>query len=311
MNAKNIRFGLVIGFVIAAAALLHAAENTAIATPSVKKGDPPPGNAMALSIPRARAMLIEALKRRYVGAMKYCSRIIMVKACETFVLSQAVDVRVSAASLDLSAPYTDKLPGVPEASRDGRASLSFKTGVDYVQAYRLGPYPGGDSKVEWHPSPLYNVGYLPNAERSPVFWEILEWSDEADAQSFADAFNRLLYAASRNEELTVFRAAAQAWRENPVKPPLCPEADRHRILAENAIKEKNMSDAVAHFESALEIQPMWPPGWFNLALIYAEQNDYADATDRMKHYLELVPDAPDAKDAREQMVIWEDKAAKH
>jgi tetratricopeptide (TPR) repeat protein len=140
------------------------------------------------------------------------------------------------------------------------------------------------------------------------------WSDEADAQNFADAFNRLLYAVYRNEksaELQTFSAAAQAWRENPVKPPLGPEADRHRILAENAIKEKNLDDAVEHFENALEIQPMWPAGWFNLALIYAEQNDYADACDRMQHYLELVPDAPDAKDAREQIVIWEDKAAKH
>ncbi len=53
---------------------------------------------------------------------------------------------------------------------------------------------------------------------------------------------------------------------------------------------------------------MWPAGWFNLAIIYAEQNNYAEATDRMKHYLELLPDAPDAKDAREQMIIWEDKA---
>ena len=28
----------------------------------------------------------------------------------------------------------------------------------------------------------------------------------------------------------------------------------------------------------------------------------------MKHYLELMPDAPDAKDAHDQMIIWEDKA---
>jgi len=34
---------------------------------------------------------------------------------------------------------------------------------------------------------------------------------------------------------------------------------------------------------------MWPAGWYNLALIYAEQNNYADAVDRMKHYLELAP----------------------
>jgi tetratricopeptide (TPR) repeat protein len=99
-----------------------------------------------------------------------------------------------------------------------------------------------------------------------------------------------------------------AWRTLATKPPLNAEADRHRILAEDAIKEKNLNSAVEHYEAALEVQPMWPAGWFNLALIYAEQNDYAEAADRMKHYLELVPDAPDAKSAQEQMIIWEDKA---
>lgn len=58
----------------------------------------------------------------------------------------------------------------------------------------------------------------------------------------------------------------------------------------------------------MEIQPTWPTGWFDLAMIYAEQKNYADASDAMKHYLELTPDAPDAKSAREQMIIWEDKA---
>jgi regulator of sirC expression with transglutaminase-like and TPR domain len=130
----------------------------------------------------------------------------------------------------------------------------------------------------------------------------------ASAQNFADAFNRLLYAAYRDEEFITFRAAAQAWRANPAKPPLSPEADRHRILAENAIKEKDLPSAVKHFESALELQPMWPAGWFNLAIIYAEQQNYNEATERMKRYLELVPDAPDANDARTQMIIWTDKA---
>jgi regulator of sirC expression with transglutaminase-like and TPR domain len=58
----------------------------------------------------------------------------------------------------------------------------------------------------------------------------------------------------------------------------------------------------------VEVQPTWPNGWWNLALIYADQRHYPDAVDCMKHYLELVPDAPDAKEAREQMIIWEDRA---
>ncbi len=55
---------------------------------------------------------------------------------------------------------------------------------------------------------------------------------------------------------------------------------------------------------------MWPAGWYNLAMIYGEQKNYTDAADRMRHYLELVPNAPDAKEARDQMIIWEDEGQK-
>jgi tetratricopeptide (TPR) repeat protein len=108
-----------------------------------------------------------------------------------------------------------------------------------------------------------------------------------------------------------FQPKAAAWRALPAKPPLSAEVDRQRTLAENAIQEKNLDAAIEHYESGVEAQPMWSAGWYNLALIYAEQKNYADAVDRMKHYLELVPDAPDAQDARTQMIIWEDKAAQH
>ncbi len=38
------------------------------------------------------------------------------------------------------------------------------------------------------------------------------------AQSFADAFNRLLYAVLQDEEFVAFKAEAKAWRENPANP---------------------------------------------------------------------------------------------
>jgi hypothetical protein len=135
----------------------------------------------------------------------------------------------------------------------------------------------------------------------------LAFSDfDAAEKQFNQLTERL--PPARQAAFRDFQPKAAAWRALTTKPPLIPEADRHRILAENAIKEKDLNSAIEHFESALALQPMWPAGWFNLAIIYAEQNNYADATDRMRHYLELVPDAPDAKDARTQMIIWEDKA---
>jgi hypothetical protein len=268
--------------------------------PSVKKGDPPPGNAMALSLSQARTELKVAMKRKYVGSMVFGGLLGMGKmAGDTEPLTQ---IHVRTSGFDVVAPFTWM-----GRHNEGKYFVDFNK-EDYIQAhsFRFGQL-------------FYSVGTLPKPQWPALGWGGMSgmvpmqfvWPDEADAQNFADAFNRLLYAAYRNEEPAepqAFSAAALAWRQNPNKPPLGPEADRERILAENAIKEKNLDAVIEHYEGALEAQPMWPAGWFNLALIYAEQNNYADASDRMKHYLELAPDAPDAKDAREQMIIWEDKA---
>lgn len=136
----------------------------------------------------------------------------------------------------------------------------------------------------------------------------------AAAQRFADAFNRLVPEANGDGARLLaantqqFEAQAAVWRTLATKPPLNPDADRHWILAENALKEKDFDSAVEHYQAALKIQPMWPTGWYDLAMMYAEQKNYFDAMDAMRHYLELVPDATDAKSAREQMTIWEDKS---
>lgn len=304
MSRKDVWFALVMALSIMAITPLHAGKRKepAFAGPSVTKGDRPPGKAMDLSAAQAHAMLREAIKKRFVGTMRWCLGASVLKMCDTSTLSAATDLRVGASGFSFRAPYYDADPKVRAAegaAAEGKESVDFKKGQDYIQACGV-PKPS--------PSPLYTVCQLTDPVNAHWGYGIWIWADETAAQSFADAFNRLLYAAYRNEGNTEFSAAAKAWRQNPVKPPLSPEAERERVLAENAIKEKNLDSAIEHYESALEVQPTWPAGWFNLALIYAEQNNYADATNSMKHYLELVPDAPDAKDAREQIIIWEDKA---
>jgi tetratricopeptide (TPR) repeat protein len=132
-------------------------------------------------------------------------------------------------------------------------------------------------------------------------------SDFAAAETqFQEITNRL--PAVRKARWRDLQPTIAAWRTLATKAPLNPEADREWILAENSFKEKNFASAVEHYEAALDIQPMWPTGWFNLAMIYSELGQFAEAADAMQHYLELVPDASDAKSAREQMIIWEDKA---
>jgi hypothetical protein len=134
-----------------------------------------------------------------------------------------------------------------------------------------------------------------------------------NAQTFADAMNRLSSfargggRAQQEAEWRDFQQKAVAWRALAAKPPLAEEVRKERLLAEDALHEKQMDAAVEHYETGLDIDPCWPEGHFNAALLYAELREYSDAVQHMRAYLELAPDAQDAPQARDQIVIWEAK----
>ena len=128
-------------------------------------------------------------------------------------------------------------------------------------------------------------------------------------KSFIEAINRLRTIALNNGTVEAdFLQQAAKWRALASKPPIPEEVRKQNVLAENAVKEKLLAKAMIHYETGLKLYPTWPQGWFNSALIAAELGAYADATKYMSAYLELVPDAQDAQSARDQIVIWQDKA---
>jgi tetratricopeptide (TPR) repeat protein len=106
---------------------------------------------------------------------------------------------------------------------------------------------------------------------------------------------------------TDFQQKAAAWRALPVKPALSDDVKRERLLAENAVSEKRFQDAVNHYEAGLKLNPMWPEGHFNAALVSAELTNYDKAVWHMRAYVELAPNAPDTEEARNQIIIWQDK----
>ncbi len=71
------------------------------------------------------------------------------------------------------------------------------------------------------------------------------------------------------------------------------------------VSEKNFSEAAALYEKGLDLLPWWPEGRFNRATVLGEIGEYETAIDDMKRYLELVPDAPDARSAQDQIYKWE------
>ncbi len=141
----------------------------------------------------------------------------------------------------------------------------------------------------------------------------IAWATPGEAQAFASAVNRLRSAARGEDQGFLeadwreFQQKAAAWRALAVKPAISEDVRKRRLLAENAVAEKRFGEAVEQYEAGLEIDPTWPEGHFNSALLSAELGYYSEATYHMRAYLELVPQAPDAQSARDQIVIWQDK----
>jgi hypothetical protein len=147
----------------------------------------------------------------------------------------------------------------------------------------------------------YGYGYL----RNGVFFD-----DRSEATAFANAiysYKNTAVAGQRAAE-AAFSEGAKKYREMATKLALPEDVQRFRIMAEDAFRNKDFKKAAWYYEQGLEIEPLWPQGQYNAALLCAEIQDYASAALHMKRYLELVPDAPNAKVAREKMYFWEGKA---
>lgn len=116
------------------------------------------------------------------------------------------------------------------------------------------------------------------------------------------------YQARLDAALEKFKPMAEAWRNLAVKPKMPDDAYAHMVLAENALKDKDLKKTANEYELALRAFPTWPDGQSNAALIEAQLGDYWMAIHRLKEYLLLVPDAPDAQAAKDKIIIWQDKA---
>jgi tetratricopeptide (TPR) repeat protein len=115
--------------------------------------------------------------------------------------------------------------------------------------------------------------------------------------------------AARNTAKTAsFEEEAGKYRELAVKPELPEEARKLKVQAEAAVRRKEFGTADARYLDALKIAPWWPEGHFNRALILGEMSRYRNAIEEMTRYLILVPDAPDARAAKDKIYEWEDLA---
>lgn len=107
----------------------------------------------------------------------------------------------------------------------------------------------------------------------------------------------------QRQELTA--ALVRTWRASQPKPELPEEARRYAVQGLAFAEAKRYEGADAALSKVGEIAPWYPQAFFNRAAVLAAMERYGDAISAMNRYLEIVPDAPDARAARDQIYKWE------
>lgn len=95
------------------------------------------------------------------------------------------------------------------------------------------------------------------------------------------------------------------YRALPLKPIFPEEARRLSVQAETLSRNDNASGAIQKLGDAIQMAPWMPILRYNLAMAQAMEANYSAAITTMNHYLELAPDAPDARQAKDKIYEWE------
>lgn len=134
---------------------------------------------------------------------------------------------------------------------------------------------------------------------------------QSNPRAFANALYVLKQNAIRQKKEAAeydasFAASLADYRKKAVANTALPEAaNKYKVQAEGAVRDKAFDDAADFYAAALKIAPWWPVGHFNRALVLGESGDYEMAKREMTYYLQLVPDAPNARAAQDKIYEWE------
>jgi tetratricopeptide (TPR) repeat protein len=204
-----------------------------------------------------------------------------------------------------------------------QATLGYYTPLEEIQVTntefsfrnpsREGGVPAG--KYSYQFGKIQHLAVLQDGRRYRINFSPFAvcWKSKDDAQRFVDAIETIKYhfsgrALTGDAALFAdFQEKAKTWRALPTKPPLPEEVRRFKVLAEDAFQKKEFEKAAGYYEQGLAIEPLCPDGQLNAALFYGELEMNAQAVLHMRRYLELCPDAKDAKKCRNQMYIWQEK----
>lgn len=105
----------------------------------------------------------------------------------------------------------------------------------------------------------------------------------------------------------IYSNVASIIAANPSVVELNEDSKKSFIYAQMYYQENKLDKAIAQLNSVIEKNPFNPNLHHDIALLYAQTQDYKKATEHMNVYLTLLPNANDAQAVKDEMIKWEFK----
>jgi tetratricopeptide (TPR) repeat protein len=94
-----------------------------------------------------------------------------------------------------------------------------------------------------------------------------------------------------------------------VKPAMPELARQYQVQAETYFREKDFAKTTEAYGKLIGVAPWFPQAYFNRGFLEGEQQQqYKAAIADMQTYLKLAPNAADARNAQDQIYVWQAKA---
>jgi len=152
------------------------------------------------------------------------------------------------------------------------------------------------------------LGSLKQAFRALVQERLEKAGTSESLGRFADALAEYSGAVKLADEATagsIRQRVAIILKNDPRLAELPEEARKYALRGDVLIKEGGFADAFSEYRTALGIAPFNAQLYFNTALICGQLKDYRRAIKSMTIYLQLDPDAANARAAKDEIYKWE------
>jgi len=128
------------------------------------------------------------------------------------------------------------------------------------------------------------------------------------AGRFLEALAEYAEAVKIVDETTagsIRQRVATLLKNNPYLTELPEEARKYALRGNVLIKEGGFADALAEYRTAIKLAPFNAQLHSDTALIHGQLKNYREAIKSMTIYLQLSPDAPNARAAKDEIYKWE------